>query len=70
MDELTLALGNPGHPGCCRGYGVVPSKYAFKGNLNSYKSRKTIREREEEHWRQRMKQRLKQQEERMHAKIQ
>jgi hypothetical protein len=24
MDELTMALGNPEHPGRCRGYGVVP----------------------------------------------
>jgi hypothetical protein len=40
MDELTMALGNPEHPGRCRGYGVVPWKYAFKGNLDSYKSRK------------------------------
>jgi hypothetical protein len=31
MDKLTMALGNPEHPGCCRGYGVVPWKYAFKG---------------------------------------
>jgi hypothetical protein len=50
MDELTMALGNPEHPERCRGYGVVPWKYAFKGNLNSYKSRKRIKEREEEHW--------------------
>jgi hypothetical protein len=24
MDEITMALGNPEHPGHCRGYGVVP----------------------------------------------
>jgi hypothetical protein len=40
MDELTMALGNPEHPGCCRGYRVVPWKYAFKGNLDSYKAAK------------------------------
>jgi hypothetical protein len=36
-DELTIALGNPEHPGHCRVYGVVPWKYVFKGNLDSYK---------------------------------
>jgi hypothetical protein len=40
MYELTMALGNPEHPGHCRGYGVVPWNYAFKGNLDNYKSRK------------------------------
>jgi hypothetical protein len=34
MDEL----GNPEHPGRCRGYGVVPWNYAFKGNLDNYRS--------------------------------
>jgi hypothetical protein len=48
MDELTIALGDQEHTGRCRGYGVVPWKFAFKGNLNSYKSRKRRREREEE----------------------
>jgi hypothetical protein len=69
MDELTMALGNPEHPGRCRGYGVVPWKYAFKGNLDSYKSCKRIKEREEEHWRQMMEQRLKEQEEKMQVEI-
>jgi hypothetical protein len=63
MDELTMALGNPEHLGRCRGYAVVLWKYAFKGNLDSYKSRKRRKEREEEHWRQMMEQRLKEQEE-------
>jgi hypothetical protein len=49
MDELTMALGNPENLGLCRGYGVVLWKYAFKGNLNIYKSRKRRRESEEEH---------------------
>jgi hypothetical protein len=49
MDELIMALGNPEHPGGCRGYGVVSWKYASKGNLDSYKSRKRRKEREEEH---------------------
>jgi hypothetical protein len=48
MDELILALGNPKHPGRCRGYGVVPWKYDFKGNLDSYKSHKKRRKRKEE----------------------
>jgi len=59
IDELTLALGNPKHPGRCRGYGVVPWKFAFKGNIDSYRSRKRRRQREEEQWRQMMEQRLK-----------
>jgi hypothetical protein len=45
MDELTMALRNLEHQGCCRGYGVVPWKYAFKGNLDSYKIRKRRKER-------------------------
>jgi hypothetical protein len=49
MDELTTALGNPKHPGRCRCYGVVPWKYAFKGNLDSYRSHKRRKEREEDH---------------------
>jgi hypothetical protein len=65
MDELTMALGNPEHPGRCRGYRVVSWKYAFKGNLDSYKSHKRRKERKEEHWRQMMEQRLKEQEEKM-----
>jgi hypothetical protein len=65
MDELTMALGNPEHPGRCRDYGVVPWKYAFKGNLDSYKSCKRRKEREEEHWCQMMEQRLKEQDEKM-----
>jgi hypothetical protein len=69
MDELTMALRNPENPRCCRGYGVVPWKYAFKGNLDSYKSRRIRKEREEEHWRQMMEQRLKEQEETMQVEI-
>jgi hypothetical protein len=69
IDELTMALGNPEHPGHCRGYGVVPWKYAFKGNLDSYKSRKRRKEREEEHWSKMMEQRLKEQEEKMQVEI-
>jgi hypothetical protein len=58
MDELTMTLGNPEHPGRCRGYRVVSWKYAFKRNLDSYRSRKRRKEREEDHWRQMMEQRL------------
>jgi hypothetical protein len=69
MDELTMALGNPEHLGRCRGYGVVPWKYAFKGNLDSYTSRKRRREHEEENWHQMTEQRLKEQEEKMQVEI-
>jgi hypothetical protein len=69
MDELTMALRNPEHPGRCRDYGVVPWKYAFKGNLNSYRSRKRRKECEEDHWRQMMEQRLKEQDEKMQVEI-
>jgi hypothetical protein len=48
---------------------VVPWKYAFKGNLDSYKSHKKRRKRKEEQWLQMMEQRLKQQEEKMQAEI-
>jgi hypothetical protein len=69
MDELTMALGNLEHPGRCRGYGVVSWKYAFKGNLDSYRSRKRRKEREEDHWCQMMEQRLKEQDEKMQVEI-
>jgi hypothetical protein len=69
MDELTMALGSPEHPGRCRGYGVVPWKYAFKENLDSYRSCKRRNEREEDHWHQMMEQRLKEQDEKMQVEI-
>lgn len=50
MDELTLALGNPKHPGRCKGYGVVPWKFAFKGSADTYRSHKIRREREVGLW--------------------
>jgi hypothetical protein len=40
MDELTMALGNPEHPGRCKGYGVVPWKYVFKGTSIAIKAAK------------------------------
>jgi hypothetical protein len=46
IDELTMALKNPEHPGCCRGFGVVPWKFAFRGDVATYQSRKRRRERE------------------------
>jgi hypothetical protein len=69
MDELTMALRNPEHHGRCRGYWVVPWKYVFKGNLNSYRSRKRRKEREVDHWFQMMEQRLKEQDEKMQVEI-
>jgi hypothetical protein len=69
MEELTMALGNAKDPGRCRGYTVVPWNYAFKGNLDSYRSRKRRKEREEDHWRQKMEQILKEQDEKMQVGI-
>ena len=37
-DELTMALGNPEHPGCCRGKGVIPWMFAFHEHIDSYRS--------------------------------
>nr|TKW32558.1 hypothetical protein SEVIR_2G175300v2 [Setaria viridis] len=37
-DELTMALGNLEHPGCCRGKGVIPWKFAFREHIDSYRS--------------------------------
>jgi hypothetical protein len=48
---------------------VVPWKYAFKGNLDSYRSRKRRKEREEDHWSQMMEQRLKEQDEDLQVEI-
>jgi hypothetical protein len=33
IDEFTMALKNPEHPGRCRGFGVVPWKFAFRGDI-------------------------------------
>lgn len=60
IDELTMALGNPEHPERCRGYGVVPWKFAFKRSIDTYRSWKRRREREEDQWRQQMEHRIKQ----------
>jgi hypothetical protein len=33
IDELTMALKNPEHPGRCRGFGVVPWKFGLGDTL-------------------------------------
>jgi hypothetical protein len=48
IDELTMALKSPEHPGRCRGFGVVPWKFSFSGDIATYRSRKRRRERKEE----------------------
>jgi hypothetical protein len=45
-----MALKNPEHPGCSRGFGVVPWKFAFRGDIATYQSRRRRREREETVW--------------------
>jgi hypothetical protein len=62
MDELTLALKNPEHPGRCRGYEVVPWKFAFRGDFAPYRSRRRRKEHEEEERHQAIEQRLKEHE--------
>jgi hypothetical protein len=57
IDEL--ALKNPEHPGHCRGFGLVPWKFAFKGDTATYRSRRRRREREEEERQQELEKRLK-----------
>jgi hypothetical protein len=59
IDELTMVLKNPEHPGCCRGFGMVPWKFAFRGDIATYRSRKRRREREEEEQWQELEKRLK-----------
>jgi hypothetical protein len=48
INDLTMALKNPEHPGHCRGYGVVPWKFSFRGDIATYRSRRRTSEREEE----------------------
>jgi hypothetical protein len=38
IDELTMVLKNPEHPGSCRGFGVVPWKFGFRGDIATYQS--------------------------------
>jgi hypothetical protein len=60
--ELTMVLKNLEHPGRCRGFGVVPWKFAFRGDIATYRSRRRRREREEEEQRQEFEKRLKERE--------
>jgi hypothetical protein len=69
IDELTMALKNPEHLGRCRGFGVVPWKFGFRGDIATYRSRRRRREREEEEWRQELETRLKEHEEKLTADI-
>jgi hypothetical protein len=53
IDELTMVLKNPEHPGRCRGFRVVPWKFGFRGDIATYQSRRRgRRERDEEERRQ------------------
>jgi hypothetical protein len=69
IDELTMALKNPKHPGRCRGFGVVPWKFGFRGDIATYRSHRRRREREEEERRQELEKRLKEHEEKLTANI-
>jgi hypothetical protein len=40
MDDLTMAPGNPEHPGHCKGYGVVSWKYASRETSTAMKPAK------------------------------
>jgi hypothetical protein len=62
IDELTMALKNLEQPGRCRGYGVVPWKFSFRGDIATYRSHRRRREREEEERRQEIEKRLKEHE--------
>jgi hypothetical protein len=69
IDELTMALKNPEHPGRCRGFGVVPWKFGFRGDIATYGSRGRRRESEEEERRQELENRLKEHEEKLTVDI-
>jgi hypothetical protein len=69
IDELTMELKNPEHPGRCRGFGVVTWKFGFRGDITTYRSRKRRRERKEEERRQELEKRLKEHEEKLTADI-
>jgi hypothetical protein len=69
IDELTMALKNPEHPGRCRGFGVVPWKFGFRGDIATYRIRKRRREREEEERRQELEKRLTEHEEKLTTDI-
>jgi hypothetical protein len=69
IDELTMTLKNPEYPGRCRGFGVVPRKFGFRGDIATYRSRKRRREHEEEERRQELEKRLKEHEEKLTTNI-
>jgi hypothetical protein len=69
INDLTMALKNPEHPGRCRGFGDVPWKFAFRGDIATYRSRRRRREREAEEGRQELEKRLKEHEEKLTADI-
>jgi hypothetical protein len=68
IDELTMALKNPEHPRRCRGFGVVPCKFAFRRDIATYRSRRRRESEEEERW-QELEKRLKEHEEKVMADI-
>jgi hypothetical protein len=69
IDELTMALKNHEHPGRCRGFGVVPWKFGFRGDIATYRSRRRRREREEEERRRELEKRLKEHKEKLTVDI-
>jgi hypothetical protein len=69
IDELTMALKNPEHPECCRGFAVVPWKLAFRGDIATYRRRRRRREHEEEERRQELEKRLREHEEKVTGDI-
>nr|TKW09581.1 hypothetical protein SEVIR_6G112400v2 [Setaria viridis] len=66
MDELTLALGNPQHPGHVHGFGIVPWKYDFKKKRDLYRSRKRRKDRAEQSWRRNLESQVQSVEQRIH----
>jgi hypothetical protein len=64
-----MALKNPEHPGQCMGFGVVPWKFGFRGDIATYRSHRRRRECEEEEWRQELEKRLKEHEEKLTVDI-
>jgi hypothetical protein len=69
MGELTMALKNSEQPGRCRGYEVVPWKFASRGDISTYRSCRRRRDHEEEERRQEIEKRLQEHKEKMTAEI-
>jgi hypothetical protein len=59
IDELTMVLKNLEHPGRCKGFGVVPWKFGFRGDIATYRSHRRRREHDEDERRQELDKRLK-----------